>query len=746
MRNPPKSGKATISSGKQSTRRRRHVVPSTSSGYSHRTTPKNEVKHEGEAKSLENTLLENAVELVKSNGYKVTQNAPADINLVFSKCIEVPDNRYILDIAPLMFHHRGGSVRYNNENGCLQVRESETDGVNELCNKLVEATQKITSILLKWENHGEGNATRSCRPFLEGLEGYSANLLLSRINYFKLHGKSVRFWVNPVLLVSSRLEDQTGESTSWIPIPAKPAKCGIDVINTANLASYLDFREREVKNIGGQLATSQEDLGIFPKALRLFRILTVCAAMTLLGGFFILALGKSNNSLTPVFALGLATLIEALGGQRLLKGYHSIHKYNTIIQARSPMITPEQLAKIEEEFLPDERMFLYWKYGGTDQLNLRNEARCQRIEDLVSKSREILSRTGKLENDGLFSEAVLSCDRAIRTALSAILLSIGVEPQGNDIETWFPHLRRTLQNMKLEDIRCLRQLRDRINRGYDASREEAQRAKQISMPVVGDALHYLTAHRRDGNAHSPTVVDDHLTETVEDLEPRIHDQMLTSKTRARKRGVKPIGVLETTRVMSATAVPSAKFSDELDKITKSLTETWTDTEESKDKDSDMLKWAPDENSPIPQVLLFESLGDFRRITSRRKSPIVASFLSDDNPSKEVKSAMDGLVTKYHKKAAFIYVTSKSQDIARECKIKSYPTVLVLHKGRVATELKSLSLEQLDLDLEKMLGASAPANNGEDREKKPLLPNNEEDNSAETDRDNEMRRLEVTHSL
>ncbi len=781
MRNPPKSKKTSTCGGSQSAHRRHLVVPGTSSGYSHKITPKNEVRHEDEAESLEKALYESAVELIKSKGYKVTRSTATGLNPVISRCVEVPDNRYIIDIVPLEFHYEGGTARYNNESGCLQVMEGETDNVNELCDKLVEETEKITSILLKGEKHGERSASDSYSSFVEGLEGYSVNLLLSRINYFKLDGKIVRFWVSPVLLTSSRLEDETGELTPWVPIPAKPTKRGIDVVNTANLASYLDFREREVRSIGGHLVTSQEDFEIFPKALRLFRILTFCAAITVLGGFFILALDQSNDSLLPVSTLGLAALIEALGGRTLLKGYRRIRKNSTMTQAGFPMITPEEVDKAEEEFLPDERTFLYWKYSGTKLPKLRNETRRQRINDLVTKSREILGRTDKLENDELFSEAVLSYDRATRTALSAILPSVGVETQGRDIETWFPHLRRTLQNMKLEDIRYLRQLRDRVNKGYDASREEAQRAKQIAAPVISDALQYLKTHRGGDNAESANNINDHPTRITEDLGPRIPDQilnasrsvrsilnasdreepsnlgpagqdlikakeklMLNSIKRESKRSVRLIDIPETTGATRATPVTSAKVSDELDNITKSLTEARTDTEEGRDNETDLLKWASAENSALPQVLPFENLGDFRRVTSRRKSPIVASFLSDDEPSMEVKSAMDNLVTKYHTKAAFIYVSSKSQDIARECKIKSYPTILVFHKGRVATELKSLNLEQIDRELSKMLGTIAPASNDEDGEKKPLLPKNGEVNSAETNRDDEMRKLGVTH--
>jgi hypothetical protein len=221
--------------------------------------------------------------------------------------------------------------------------------------------------------------------------------------------------------------------------------------------------------------------------------------------------------------------------------------------------------------------------------------------------------------------------------------------------------------------------------------------------------------------------------------------MLNSKTRESKRNVKPTDASETAREIPPTTAASTKFSDELDRITKNLTETRIDTGETMDNDADLLKWASDENSAIPQVLPFENLGDFRRVTSRRKSPIVASFLSDDEPSKEIKSAMDVLVAKYHTKAAFIYATSKSKEIARECRIKSYPTILVFSEGKVATELIFLNPEQLDRDLSKIFVTTSPANSGEDRERRPVPTKNEDDDNVENSRDG-VRKLGVTDSL
>jgi hypothetical protein len=336
--------------------------------------------------------------------------------------------------------------------------------------------------------------------------------------------------------------------------------------------------------------------------------------------------------------------------------------------------------------------------------------------------------------------------------------------------------------MKVEGIGYLRQLRDRVNRGYDASREEAQRTKQIAVPVISDALQYLKVHRGNSDAQPAIGIDDHSTETTKAPESRIPDQtlnvrgsaalvvnasgqrelsnlgsarqnpikvkrklMVNSKTRESKRNVKPTDASETAREIPPTTATSAKFSDELDRITKNLTETRIDTGETMDNDADLLKWASDENSAIPQVLPFENLGDFRRVTSRRKSPIVASFLSDDEPSKEIKSAMDVLVAKYHTKAAFIYATSKSKEIARECRIKSYPTILVFSEGKVATELIFLNPEQLDRDLSKILATTSPANSGEDRERRPVPTKNEDDDNVENSRDG-VRKLGVTDSL
>jgi hypothetical protein len=962
MGNPSNPKKSAQPDAKPSTQGRRlRVAKKRKKQDGNATIPENTVEPKVDTASLENELFESASELAKSKGYKVTRNSWAGSSMLVSRSIEVSDNQYIVDILPIGLHSGRGLIRYiDTRGGYLRVVEGQSDNVTELCNDLAEQSQRISAIQFQRDRHdGRVGNHNSPVSIVEGLESYYVNMLLGRVNYFKLRGKSVGFWANPVFLTSSRLEDQGENSTPWIPFPARSGKQKIDVVSATNLASYLDFREREVRILGRELLPNEEGLESFPSALRLFRTLTSCAAMLLLGGFFVFALNMTSGSYVASIALGLAALIEVLGGWKLFKGYRRLQKNNAIMQVGSPRITPGQVIKNEEEFLPDERAFLYWKYGGADLSKLRKEASQQRIEDLVNKSKEILSRTGKLENDELHSETVLSYDRATRRAMFAVVLSMGLETQSRELEEWFPHLRRVLENIKLEDIRYLKNLRDRVNRGYDASKDEAERAKEIATPLIADALQYLKNYPTKGDPqhHFPiptttkgTFTDPSTQQTqyyerlknsvstaysakdksetgifLHNLEksvaaaacikilqltgepptaltsPDLLDQLKKSRAKPDQQQeaeeaqkwikklrdgeiqtdndvkefenhcisflesmniasrskdaapltmnsnttqLKPIAVSlsreppensapssggggernqeleiaepkmpkeilnpastfkfllgmtddrelldigpggahlleakkelknakmsesgvvperrkgrashiesdnttsETTKTASAAVTASAKFSDELDSITGSIDDASTRTDIGGDGETDSRQVISDLNSPMAKVSPFESLVDFKKVVAHCPFPVVASYLSDDEPSKEVENAMNHLAKKYHKRAAFISIDSKFRDIARESKIKSYPTVLVFHDGKMISELKSVDLDQLERDLSRLLESNSQISDEEDREKRLTEPKNDSLGRTETEQDGGIHKVGVADS-
>jgi hypothetical protein len=113
-----------------------------------------------------------------------------------------------------------------------------------------------------------------------------------------------------------------------------------------------------------------------------------------------------------------------------------------------------------------------------------------------------------------------------------------------------------------------------------------------------------------------------------------------------------------------------------------------------------------------KILPFENLPDFRKVLVRCQLPIVASFLSDDEPSDEVKNAIESLVAKHRAEAAFIVISSKSEEIARECRIKSYPTILVFNDGKTIGELKLTTAEQLEKDMLKMIESTTSSDHEE----------------------------------
>jgi hypothetical protein len=155
------------------------------------------------------------------------------------------------------------------------------------------------------------------------------------------------------------------------------------------------------------------------------------------------------------------------------------------------------------------------------------------------------------------------------------------------------------------------------------------------------------------------------------------------------------------------------LSDELTSITDSLDQPQERIEQDERKGSGTDQGALDTNLPINKVMPFGSLGDFRKAVSRSSLPIVASYLSDDEVSREVENMMNQLVKKYYTRAFFISVDSEYRDIAIESKIKSYPAILVFREGKIVAELKSIELDQLDRDLSEILEPTTLAGGRED---------------------------------
>jgi uncharacterized protein (UPF0332 family) len=239
--------------------------------------------------------------------------------------------------------------------------------------------------------------------------------------------------------------------------------------------------------------------------LRQFRALSFCAGIALLGDFFIFALARPYGLPFSQMVLGFAALIELAGGIRLLKTRHDQRKASVLRQVGSIEISPERVVGDQRRLDQHRLMPLCSEYTRDGSAQPRKETRNKRIVKVVNKSRQMLSGAGKLEKDELYSEAILSLERAARSALTAVLLSKGVETQGKEIEVWLPYLGRILQNMSLEDIAYLKALRDRINKGYDATRVEAQRARGVAEPLIADAFECLGASLTKGKGRGGSI-------------------------------------------------------------------------------------------------------------------------------------------------------------------------------------------------------------------------------------------------
>jgi thiol-disulfide isomerase/thioredoxin len=471
---------------------------------SHEVTTLPNVDPSEDSPLLESALFESTSDLATSKGYEVASKTSAGLSMLISRPVEVFAGSYILDVIPLLFDNGGGRIRYDDEGGAhLQVVEGESNKINELCRDLANKTERLRKTLFHRDHRSitckKGQYSKS---IVQGLENCSVNMILSRINYSTFNGKSVGFWITPVFLTSLRPEDQMGNSVPWIPIQHGLSKGHTDVVSVSSFASYLDFRDREVRILGRELLSNGDNDRRFPDALRLFRILSACISIMLIAAFFVFGLNGAGNFLAVLLALGLAAFVEVLGGLRLIKSYHSLQRNNLLMQEGSPSISAEQIVKAEKEFLPDERPLLYWKYCGTDLSKLTKETNLQKIDELESKSKEILSRTTKLENDELYSEAILSYDRALRAAITAVFITMGIDTQGSEIEESFPILKRLFEGIKLEEIKFVKALRDRVNGGYDATRTEEERVREVAAPLIDQSLDLLRSYKTKGSSQT----------------------------------------------------------------------------------------------------------------------------------------------------------------------------------------------------------------------------------------------------
>jgi len=732
------------------------IAPSRSKSFKCRSATKayNTEKQDGGG-NLKTNIFQSIAELVCAKGYKVIPNPPVGIDLIASKPTELPGHGCVLDVLPFKLHQEPSLVKISdNDNGSFKVLKGESDSINVLSNELVQNARSLISTVTE----GNGSAEKSgdyhvLDTLFEGLETCSVNLLVGKLSYTRFKGEDVKFWVNPILLTACKLENESGESKPWIPIPARLGGLDVDVVGITNLASYLDLREKEVRVLGREALKGERGLADFPRQFKTFRILTLGAALTLIAAFLVLASNTATGFPTAQSGLGLALMIEAYGGWRLVKSYQHVQRNNnTKVCLGSQKIAPEQVVMYEGEFAPDELQFLYSKYGGAELSRLRKELRTQRIDGLVRKAEDLLNKAEKLESEKLYSEAILCIERATRSTLNATLLSVGVEAQARDVDQWIPSLKNILQKEKLEDLRYLKELRDKVNSGYDASHHEVEMVKERAKPIIESAVDHLRKSFKGGysqdklstvelllnelrrgsqtktNHYRERSRDHHKAQQSEETELRVSNEFLDTTQSSkfllniaddkellnlRAAGgylVKAKKTLESdtgdhSKRTELLDTDSAKISEELDDLTQSLTSQSVGSRVVPGDRSDSSDSFSDEVAAPRKVLPFEHLADFRKVITRCQLPVVASFLSDDKPSKEVETAMESLVAKHRTRAAFIAVGSKSEDIARECKIKSYPTILVFHDGKSLGELKLTNVEQLEKDLLKVVGSA-----------------------------------------
>jgi hypothetical protein len=728
--------------------------------------------------SLGISVFQGVAELVRAKGYRIVPSPPKGIDLLATKPTELTGQGCIVDILPFKFHQELGLVKISDNSDGSEALRAENNGINALSDELIQSARSLITTVSEGDGcAGELGAHHPINTLVGDIETHSVNLLFGKLNYMRLNGKDVGFWVNPVLLTASQLENESGESKPWAPIPAKLRGLDFDVVGTTHLASYLDLREKEVKFLGRQVLKGEKEFGDIPETFRFFRLLTLGAALTLIGTLLVLTSNIAAGFPTALFGISLAATIEALGGWRVFRSYRRLQRDRKArIHTGSRMVTPEQVVMNEVQFTTEELPYLHSKYGGEELSKLKKEVRSQRIDELVRKAEDLLKKAEELENEELHSEAILSIESAIRPALNATLLSMGVEAQAREFDQWIASLRNILEEEDVVNLRYLRELRDKVSRGYDASHREVEAIMEKAKPIIENAVDRVknsfkgshsrsvlptieapnndlhTDFRKKTNRSRERLGDIKKAQEIDESEPRISSEILNTTQSLKfllnvaddnellnlgSAGdylVKAKKTLETnaTDQGERTEFPdtdSVRVSEELDGLVKSLA-----PQQARRKMVQAGKrGSPDSISDgvaAPRTILpFDNLADFRKAMTRCQLPLVVSFLSEDEPSKEVKTALESLVAKHHTRAAFIAVHSKSEDIARECKIKSYPTMLFFNGGKMLGELKLVSVEQLEKDLLELVESSSSDDQEEARQHGVQLASTESGRTA-----------------
>lgn len=397
----------------------------------------------------------------------------------------------MIDMLLLKFYDGDDAKEAGGRNGIPRLVVGREDDLSDYCGEFLEETQRISSEIPEAGIASQSYHTLRISSMINGLETYSVNLLLRKVTYSRFKGKNVGFWISSIFLTSFPLENELGEEKAWIPALGNSKENDLDAVHVGNLASYLDFRDKELRSLAKDSLDAKEEPASFPRALRVFRALTSAVSLMLLLSFFTFALGLESATFVTVFMSLPAAMVELVGGWRLLKSYRELDGDATLRSSASMRITPEQVVAHETDFTPDELSYMYTRYGGKELSKFKKELNNKRIVELTKRAKELLGKITKLESEGFYSEVVLSIDKAIRSLMIATLLSVGVETQGRQTTEWVPLLRRTIPSMKLEDIRSLSMLKDRINKGHDASKDETRIARQTVEPIIDETLDYL---------------------------------------------------------------------------------------------------------------------------------------------------------------------------------------------------------------------------------------------------------------
>jgi hypothetical protein len=451
----------------------------------------------GEAKKeighTEIRAFDSVEDLAGSKGYQTRQIKTLGIDIIAYRLVDVTGIGYTIDMILLAFVSRERPIRSGNAHPDQWESKPNGTGISSRCRQITDATRDFTTAILERDLHLPlGRGIISVSSLFQGLETCHANLLLGKVTYHRFNGRIVRFSFRPVLLNFPRQENEADKDKLWVPAQAVSRESNVDIVNLNDFASYLDFRDKEVKTIGAEELDIEAKRGCFPSVLRQFRLITAFSALMMLASLLTYAIGIGTSQSVPYFIALLGVAAESLGGWRLISSCRDLRRKNKTAYLASPAIASENIVDYEAESSPAKITSLHSKRVGSELPGLKNESQRQRIIELTMKAKEILGKIEKLENREFYSEVVLSIDRSTRYLMMATLNSIGVETQGRDIMEWIPQLRKTIPSIQLEGLKSLWMLSDRINKGHDATTNEAREAKRIAWPVITDALEYLS--------------------------------------------------------------------------------------------------------------------------------------------------------------------------------------------------------------------------------------------------------------